>query len=364
MKSLTKILVFMLLISTSLFAQVGRGKITAAEYYWDTEPGQGLGIAMSLQGNPSDAIRTAVRSSSMNLSPGLHTFNIRMQDSLGHWGTVFTSAMSVENAITARNISASIARIFWDNNLASATSLIIFNGNASNAINSFIQSSPINSFASAGLHSLSVQVMDNTGQYSPSFTTVVSIENLSTARTLAASFARVYWDGNSTSSTGLIFLNGNATNAINSFIQSSAVATFSTSGLHTLSVEVMDNTGHYSPAFTTAVSVEKQIKVDRSIKVIDGRVWYDANVPSLPNMIAFDGAFNDAFETAFKSLAAPSSGMHTINIQLRDSANGWGPTFTTALSVEGPIAYRNINVSAGQLYWDNDTTQNTTTCKP
>lgn len=361
MKSLTKILVFMLLISSNLFAQVGRGKITAAEYYWDTEPGQGLGIAMSLQGNPNDAIRTAVRSSSINLSAGLHTFNIRMQDSLGHWGTVFTSVMSVENAITARNISASIARVYWDTNLAGATALIIFNGNATNAFNSFVQSTPINSFATAGLHTLSVQVRDNTGQYSPPFTTVVSVENLITARTLAASFARVYWDGNSASATGLIFLNGNSTNAINSFVQSSAIATFSISGLHTLSVEVMDNTGHYSPAFTTAISVEKQIKVDRSIKVIDGRVWYDANVPSLPNMIAFDGAFNDAFETAFKSLAAPSTGMHTINIQLRDSANGWGPTFTTALSVEGPIAYRNINISAGQFYWDNDTTQNTTT---
>ncbi len=351
----------MLLISSSLFAQVGRGKITAAEYYWDIEPGQGLGTSISLQGNPNDAIQTAVRSSSINLSAGLHTFNIRMQDSLGHWGTVFTSAISVENTISARNISASIARVYWDYNLASATALIIFNGNASNAINSFIQASPINSFATAGLHTLSVQVLDNNSQYSPPFTTVVSVENLITARTLSASFARVYWDGNSSSATGLIFLNGNATNAINTFIQSSAIATFHISGLHTLSVEVMDNTGHYSPAFTTAISVEAQASVDRSIKVIDGRVWFDANVPSLPNMIAFDGAFNDAFETAFKSLAVPTTGMHTINIQIRDSANGWGPTFTTVLSVEGPIVYRNINVSTGQLYWDNDTTQNTTT---
>lgn len=277
MKYIFKTLLLLLLLTGSLHAQIGRGKITAAELFFDSDPGQGSGIALTLNGGINDAIRDAINTNATGLSVGLHTINVRMRDSLNQWGPVFKTTLAVENSQPAvRNISASIARLYWDSNIAGATPMVIFNGNA--------------------------------------------------------------------------------TKAINEFIEASAPSTFANPGLHILNVQLLDPNGNYGPAFKTVIKFDAELKNDRSIKITDARYWLDNNAPPVSgNMIAFDGAFNDAFETALQTQNPVAVGMHTLHIQVRDSANGWGPTFTTAFSVEGPIAYRNINLAQAQVYWDNDT---------
>lgn len=340
----------------SLQAQLGRGKITGAEFYYDSDPGSGLATPLALQGNINDAVRNAIGSTSANLSAGVHTINIRMQDSLGHWGPVFKTTLSVENLLTSRNVSAALARFYWDTDVANAVNLIFLNGNVANAVNSFVNSSALNTFSSAGAHTLSVQVMDATGQFSPPFTTAITVENAITSRVTSAAIARAYWDNNVAGATNMIILNGNAGSAINTFVNATPVSTFSSNSIHKLNVQLLDpnGNGNYSPAFTTVVKFDDSLKVDRSIKVWEARVWIDNATPPSANMIAFDGNFNDALESAMHSFPVPAVGVHTINVQVKDSAN-WSPTFTTTVSIESPIAYRNINLSAAQLFWDSDT---------
>ena len=446
MKLFIRFLILFIILAGSLQAQVGRGKITAAEFFFDTDPGQGSATALTLQGNATDLLRNAIQSASQNLAVGKHTLNLRMKDSLGHWGVVFKTTLSVESPATSRSINASIARVYWDANVAGAVNMIMLNGNISNAINSFITSSPLNTFPAAGDHTINVQVLDAGGQWSPPFTTVLAVEApvaapraisaslarvywdanvggavnmiiqngsvanainsfitstsintfpspgdhninvqildangqwgttfkttisvespVSFTRIISAALGRVYWDNNTGSSFGLIILNGNAGNAVNEFITASSISTFSTTGLHKLNVQLLDpnGNGNYSPAFSTVINVETNTDTVRAIRIDAGRVWFDNAIPGAPNMIAFDGNFNTAIETAIQTLNAPSVGLHTLNVQMRDSTpSHWGPIFKSSFVIENPLSYRNISISSGQLYWDNDTNNNPST---
>ncbi|MBK9638722.1 MAG: hypothetical protein IPO63_13260 [Bacteroidetes bacterium] len=267
--------------------------------------------------------------------------------------------MVVENTLSSRNVGCILARAYWDSNISFAQPLIIFNGNASNALNTFINSSSLSSFSSPGLHKLNVQVMGVDGSYSPPYTTVVNFEDLLVnQRTISAALGRIYWDNNPGQSTGLVIFNGNAGNAFNDFINSSVVSSFTNNGLHRLNVQLLDaaGNGNYGPLFSTVIKFDDELTNTSSQKITEGRVWLDNDVPpAIGNLLAVDGNFNDVFEYAIQSQNLSSTGLHVINVQVRDSANGWGPIFKSIISVENPLSYRNIQITSAQLYWDLDT---------
>jgi hypothetical protein len=357
--------IFRLLCMLALFyvqgvhAQTGRGKLTAAEFFFDTDPGQGSGTSFTLQGNANDAFRTALQTVTPSLSVGTHVLQVRYRDSLNNWGPVFKSIVHIENSLSARNIGALLGRAYWNGNTANAVNLIIVNGNASSAINNFIESTPQPVFSSPGLQKLSVELMGVDGQYGKTFHTMLKVDQLiGVNRLISAALAEVFWDNNPGSATGMIILNGNAGEAINSFATASAINTFSTPGLHKLHVRLLDpnGNGNTSPTFTTIVKIDASLALERAIRVDAGKIWFDNAVPPTPNLLALDGNWSDAIEESLHTLASPPVGLHKINVQFRDSISSqWGPIFTTTISVEGPLSYRNINVAEGQLYWDNDT---------
>ena len=358
MKRCVPIFALLLFAVMSVMAQSGRGKLTGAELFFDSDPGQGNGIALTFNSGIDSSFRSMVHSMSSSLSPGLHSVNVRLRDSLSNWGPVFKTTLVVENTLSSRNIGCILARAYWDSNVSSAQPLMIFNGNASNALNTFINSTSLTSFSSPGLHKLNVQVMGVDGNYSPPYSTVVNFENLLVnQRTISAALGRIYWDNNPGQSTGIIIFNGNAGNAFNDFINSSVVPSFSISGLHRLNVQLLDaGNGNYGPLFSTVIKFDEELTNTSSQKITEGRVWLDNDVPpTIGNLLAVDGNFNDAFEAAMQTQNFSSIGLHIINVQVRDSANGWGPIFKSVISVENPLSYRNIKITLAQLFWDLDT---------
>ena len=66
-------------------------KIQQAEYFWDTDPGQGLGTSLlAFDGNFNQAIESVFDNLSNLPNAGNHIFNIRLMDENGNWGEVFT----------------------------------------------------------------------------------------------------------------------------------------------------------------------------------------------------------------------------------------------------------------------------------
>lgn len=356
MKHFIGVWVWLLLAVFVSKAQSGRGLVRSAEVFFDADPGQGNGISLNFNPGIDSSFRAAVQAITPGLSNGLHTVNVRFRDGQQNWGPVFKTTLLVENPLLPRNIGAILARAFWNNDSTLAQPMIIFNGNAGNALNTFVNATSLASFAVPGLQRLNVQVMGADGKYGPRFSTMVNVEQeLFNPRTISAAIGRAYWNNNPGQSIGMVIFNGNAGNAFNTLISTGSLPTFPAPGLHKLNVQLLDPNmgGSYGPLFTTIVKVDEELRNGGSQKVSEGRVWLNNNPPpAIGNFLASDGSLNDAVEATYQTLTITTPGLNKVNVQLRDSANGWGPVFSTVTNVEQPIIYRNINIAAARMWWN------------
>lgn len=74
--------------------------VAQAEYFWDTDPGLGLGTAvLATDGNFNSAFEQLTKTGIALPSLGLHVFNIRVKDNTGQWGPVFRNVISVQTTL-------------------------------------------------------------------------------------------------------------------------------------------------------------------------------------------------------------------------------------------------------------------------
>lgn len=93
---------FIFTITTLLTAFIAssQSSLTQAEYFWDTDPGQGLATPiLATDGNFNSAFEQLSKTGITLPSIGLHTFNVRMKDNVGTWGPVFKSVVSVQTTL-------------------------------------------------------------------------------------------------------------------------------------------------------------------------------------------------------------------------------------------------------------------------
>ncbi len=77
-----------------------RPKLVAAEYFWDTDPGVGGGIALSLA-TQSDTVTQSYTIKAPCLAPGTHHIYIRTKDEFGHWGIAQEDMATFSNPAVA-----------------------------------------------------------------------------------------------------------------------------------------------------------------------------------------------------------------------------------------------------------------------
>lgn len=65
--------------------QASSAQIVSAEYFFDTDPGQGNGFAVSPTFSPNDSIDIISSASSAGLASGTHYMYVRVKDQLGNW---------------------------------------------------------------------------------------------------------------------------------------------------------------------------------------------------------------------------------------------------------------------------------------
>lgn len=80
--------------------------ITAAEYFFDSDPGMGNGISLSV-GPAGETINFTASISTASLSSGFHTLAIRTRDANNLWGAFESRAVYVSGTVSnAANINA------------------------------------------------------------------------------------------------------------------------------------------------------------------------------------------------------------------------------------------------------------------
>jgi len=84
--------------------------ILQAEYFWDTDPGEGNGTTiLAADGNFNSALENLTINGLNAPSVGLHKFNIRIKDNQGVWGPVFTNVISIQSALSITDVEANTA---------------------------------------------------------------------------------------------------------------------------------------------------------------------------------------------------------------------------------------------------------------
>ena len=105
------LLMLSLILSVGLNAQIG---LQSAEYYIDTDPGQGVATPLTVSDGTIDEAVEQMQATLASLSAGMHEIGIRYRDSLGTWSAHFRTVISVENALTARDFHLTMAEYYLD----------------------------------------------------------------------------------------------------------------------------------------------------------------------------------------------------------------------------------------------------------
>ncbi len=326
--------VFKTIVHVDNVVSVRAVKITQAELFFDSDPGQGNGTAMvAFDGNYSDAVESVLNNSTSAPASGMHKLSVRVKDVAGNWGPVFSTAFKVDNLLTTRTIKVAAAELFWDTDpgQGNGTALLAFDGNYSDAVESLLNNTLTT--PSLGLHKLSVRVKDVANTWGPVFSRVVHVENTFTARSLKISSAELFWDTDpgQGSGTAMLAFDGNYSDAVESVLNNT-LATPSL-GLHKLNVRVKDLANTWGPVFSTVVHIENAYTL-RSIKIISGEMFFDTDPGQGAGiaMVAFDGNYNDAIETVSQNWSyLPNPGYHSLSVRVKDVAGAWSPVFTVAI---------------------------------
>ena len=232
--------------------------LSQAEYFWDTDPGEGNGIAISaVDGNFNSSFEKISVSGLGAPSVGMHKFSVRVKDSQGIWSSVFTNIVNVGSVTSLTPTSLSQAEYFWDTDPGegSAIPLLATDGNFNSAFEK-VAVTGLNA-PSTGMHKFSIRIKDNQGVWSPVFTNIVNVEATTTPTPISLSQAEYFWDTDPGEGSGTAFLatDGNFDSAFEK-IQKTGIPIVNPIGLHIFNVRVKDNSGVWGPVFKNAIFIE------------------------------------------------------------------------------------------------------------
>ena len=328
--------------------------LNQAEYFWDTDPGEGNGIAITAtDGSFGSAFETIAISGLGAPSVGLHKFSVRVKDNLGSWSPVVTNVIKVEATTAPTPVSLAQAEYFWDADPGegSATPLWAVDGNFEAAFEKVAVSGL--GAPSVGMRKFSIRVKDNQGVWGPAVTNVINVEPTTTPTPMNVTQAEYFWDtdpgeGNGTS---LLATDG----AFDSAFEKIAVSGLGapSTGVHKFSVRVKDNQGVWGPVVTNVVIVESTT-TPTPVNLTEAEYFWDADPGegSGTAFVATDGNFDSAFENFSKtaiSLVNPV-GLHVFNVRVKDNQGVWGPVFKNAIYIETVLGTTDLAISKVSVY--------------
>ncbi|MCI5057760.1 MAG: T9SS type A sorting domain-containing protein [Flavobacteriales bacterium] len=348
--------------SLNLFSQ---WKVVEAEYFHDSDPGLGNGIALTAtDGNLDEMIEEIVATKVNSLSPGVHSLNVRVKDDLGNWGNTFSVVFNTLDSLVnvQRTIEVNKGEFFWDTDPGpgNGSALLAFDGNFDDAIEAIYNST--SNLPANGVHKLGVRIKDDNG-WGPTFSVVAHIlDPLSTAvDPILVDKAEYFWDNDPGAGNGnaLLAFDGNFDEAIESIYNSTS--NLPGSGAHMLGIRVKDGAGTWGPTFSIVTNILDSLSVAvRDIEVSKAEFFIDTDpgTGNASSLLAFDGNFDEAIEAISNStvLTTLNPGIHTLNVRSRDGDNNWGPVFSTVFHVLDDLSndLRNIMVVEGEGFWDAD----------
>lgn len=144
---------------------VARGvQVLQAEYFWDTDPGEGSGSPMlAFDGNFNESVEGLLANVSTLPTAGAHKLGIRIRSASGQWGPVFYQVVFVQSGLPAvRTSQVTLAEFFWntDPGAGNGTAMLAFDGNFNESVEMVLANAAL---PAVGNHKLGIRINDGAG---------------------------------------------------------------------------------------------------------------------------------------------------------------------------------------------------------
>ena len=209
--------------------------VTNAEYFWDTDPGEGAGtMLLAFDGAFEEALEAVFSTSAILPGVGTHLFHIRVQDDHFVWGPVYKKPVYLtENLDAPRPFEVTSAEYFWDADPGegSGTALLAFDGAFDEALEAVFTSTAL--LPGVGTHLFNIRARDEDDMWGPVYKKAVHLtENLDAPRPFHVTAGEYFWDTDPGEGAGttLLAFDGAFDEALETIFSTSA--TLPGAGLH------------------------------------------------------------------------------------------------------------------------------------
>lgn len=368
-----KKILFVFLFLVSCLATHGQKMVVQGEYFWDTDPGVGNGIAViATDGNFDTALENILKNGIdvSTLATGAHSFNVRIKGQDNVWSNVFKQTIFIAPTQTTitRSVNVVMGEYFWDTDpgVGNGTPVLALDGNFNTCVEDILSSNISVASLGLGAHSFNVRVKGFDNSWGSLFKQTIFIESTPTSvtRTVRVTQAEYFWDTDPGVGNGTVVLafDGNFDTCLENILSSNiSVATLGL-GAHSFNVRVKGFDGSWGSVFKQTIFVESTPTiVSRTVRVTQAEYFWDTD-PGVGNgtvVLAFDGNFSSTVEDLIKSgilVSSLSVGAHSLNVRVKGFDGSWSALFKQTIVVEAtPVAVsRTVKVVQGEYYWDTD----------
>ena len=317
--------------------------IVQLEYFWNNDPGQGLGQQISISPN-NDIIDISTSISISGLDIGSHALHIRSKDDAGIWSLVNVSMIVKLNASEIVDITK--MEYYWDTDpgLGMGTNINI---TQSDDINNKVVSFNTNNLT-VGIHKLSIRSKNENGEWSHSNSRHIYKAPNNTIKDIVQ--VEYYFDNDPGKglATSISITAENDVIDISKSISSTGLS----EGIHYLYVRSKDSSDQWSHVNYKTI----YFKSDISIKNITYLEYYWNDDPglgnglpiSVPNFAPTDNVSNLLHTFDISGLA---NGVQILNLRSKDEKGQWSHTYQENLYV-----YQNPkgDIVSAEYFFDQD----------
>ncbi|HLP55658.1 MAG TPA: T9SS type A sorting domain-containing protein [Fluviicola sp.] len=351
----------------------GQKTVTQGEYFWDTDPGQGNGIALTATDGSFDETLEDLFANGIDvsaLSVGAHSFNVRIQGQNGTWSNVFKQTIVVQGplSIITRTINVTQGEYFWDTDpgAGNGTPLLATDGTFDEALEDLFQTGINVSALSLGAHSFNVRIKGQDANWSGVFKQTIYLEGPLTTitRSIDVTQGEYFWDTDPGTGNGtpLFATDGAFDEALEDLFRNGIDVSALSLGAHSFNVRIKGQDANWSGVFKQTIYLEGPLTaITRTTNVTQGEYFWDTD-PGTGNgtpLFATDGTFDEVLEDLFRNgidVSALSLGAHSFNVRIKGQDANWSPVFKQTIYLEGPLTTitRTTNVTQGEYFWDTD----------
>lgn len=318
MKKIITVLVWILVWGASVHA-FAQTNIDEMEYFFDSDPGFGNGIAIAISTGPSHNVDLNINTS--GLTAGFHTLVIRAKHQSGSWGVGEYKVVYVasESVAATNNIDEMEYYFDTDPGQGNGTPITVPTAPSLN-ISPLLATSSL----AAGFHVLHLRTRDVNGNWS-----VPEIRPFYVAPGNANTQANIvqleyFFDTEPGYGAGTpLTVTAGAQINLQSLISSAAL----TPGFHTISIRARDNDNQWSIASMRTFFVDEFTQISAIEYYIDS----DPGEGSATNITVPPGGSIEVDVTI--PTGSFTGGSHTIGVRAARTDGSWGNTSTTSFTI-------------------------------